>query len=80
MNIDKARKKLGVKSIVTGESLEEIRRVVDYCRRSADSEAQRVFGAVRWMNEGAQLLKKFGWHDMSSSVGGIWRTLWKADC
>ena len=24
-------------------------------------------------------MEKFGWHDRSSSVGGIWRTLWKVD-
>ena len=34
-------------SIVAGRSLEEIRRIVDHCRESAESEVQRAFGAVR---------------------------------
>ena len=25
-------------------------------------------------------MEKSVWHDRSSSVGGIWRTLWKVDC
>ena len=46
-DIDGARKESEVKSIVAGRSSEEIRRIVDYCRRSTDSEAQRAFGAAR---------------------------------
>ena len=49
-DIDEVWKKFGVGSSVARRSLEGIRRIVDYCRRSADSEAQRAFGAARQMN------------------------------
>ena len=37
--VDEAQKEFGVKSIVAGRSLEEIRRVVNHCRESTESEA-----------------------------------------
>ena len=38
---------------MVGRSLEEIQRIVDHYRKSADSEARKVFGAARYMNGGA---------------------------
>ena len=38
---------------MAGKSLEEIQRIVDHYRKSADIEAQRAFGAARYVNGGA---------------------------
>ena len=35
------------------KSLEEIRRIVDHYRKSADCEARKAFGVARYMNGGA---------------------------
>ena len=40
-------KKFRVKSSVAGRSLEEIQRIVDHCKKLADSEAQKAFGAAQ---------------------------------
>ena len=42
---------------MAGRSLKEIRRIVDHCRKSADSEVRRALGAVQYMNGGAHYRK-----------------------
>ena len=58
---------------MAGRSLEEIQRIVDHYRESTDSEAQKAFGAARWMNEGAHCWRSPDGIMEARSVEGVQR-------
>ena len=56
---------------MVGRSLEKIRIIVDHYKKSTDIEAQRAFGAARYMNGGAHYQRSPDGNMKARTVEGV---------